>query len=508
MRKKYIVLFFTLCVFTIASCFSQSVNEMMDANQKVFELVESYLDNSDLTRSYKQKINIFRSLFASPNTPVYMDHISWYNNSRRTDTTTLLEYSSYYEQHQHSFISYEIKDVRISFPQWEGDKMIYIAELTKAYVTMLTDSMVTSRLALQIECDPVKREALITKIECKRKDIRLQPHILANYIKEDKALYIPELLKVKMINGDTSYLDGRIQPLSAEVYKQLSGNNCATYRYAFILNKENAVHTISIKTLKNAVGLELGYMQALDGQKVLMPERDGFSLNSPVCRNMIFRIGVPYLRQLYALNRHRLSFETGVGLEICRSRFMVDSCKDRYQDIDVYGDSFEHLVCLRNYKETGMALSLDIPVTLRYDYFVIPKLSVFALVGLSGSVVFNRSAEVSFDGFYAGLYSENRRDENSGVFKADKQTLKVKQTMGWHLDALARLGAQYFFTSDNHWSAEVSVGYHCRFLSNVLKRDPDFKLSEDEGKISSIYHNVTTQPAHFLDFRVGIKYNF
>lgn len=498
----------------VTFCYSQTVREMMDANQKVFELVEKYVENSDLTDRYVQKVNPYQRLFESPSTTVYMDHINWFTNSSRKDTTSLSSYCSFYEQHQGSFTSFDISGVQIHYLRMENGKMLYNTELTKSYLTKQTDSSVVSHLVLHIEYDPVKQVALITQVECTEKDTRLQPHIMANYIKDDPAIYIPNSLKVKMINGKFVFLNSRVRPLSAEVYKQLSNQNCATYRYEFTSHKEEASHTISVSTLKNAVGLEVGYVLPF-GSKIVVPEREGLLFGESSCQNLTFQFGATYLRQLYAVNRHRLSFETGLGLEVARNICEVDDYQDSYQDVDVDNESYERMIHVTNYKETASILSLALPVLLRYDYYVIPELSLFVSAGTRGALAFNRPVQASFDGEYKGQYGPEYFNVlidhgyyNFGTFPGQQLSENAPRKTGWHLDALARIGAQYFFSSDYRWSAEISVGYRYRFLSNPVEQASDFCLSTDADHFSSVFYNLVSQPVHFMDCRVSVKYNF
>lgn len=516
MRRIKVIWIVMIVLGIMSDCLSQTVAEMMVANQKVYELVEAYVGNSDLTDRYAQKVNAYRKLFAGPNTTAYMDHISWFNNSSRKDTTTLSNYCAFYEQHQGSFTAYDISDVQIRYLRKEGDKLLYNTELTKSYLTKQIDSRVVSRLVLHIEYSLSKRTALITRVECKQKDSRLQPHFMANYIKEDQTLYIPKTLTVKMINGETVSLDSYARPLSAEVYKHLSNQNCATYRYVFTSNKEEATHTISISTVKNAVGLEFGYVQSLGGSSVVVPERENLSFGTSSYRNLTFHLGATYLRQLFAVNRHRLSFETGIGLEFGRSRYTTDTYQDRYRDEDTDGDAYERIIRLTDYNETAKALSLAVPAIIRYDYYVIPKLSLFASAGVRGGLAFNRPAKACFDGYYAGQYGpeyfnilvDQEGYYNFGTFEDRKLIETAERKMGWNLDALARLGAQYFFTSDNRWSVELSVGYRYRFLANPHEQDADFWLSTDAEQFSSVLYCLTIPPHHFIECKVGVKYNF
>ena len=81
MRKFRVILSMALCLFSAIACFSQTARDVMDANQKVYELVESYIANADLTDRYAQKSGTFRNLFVSQEATVYMDHIDWFNNA-------------------------------------------------------------------------------------------------------------------------------------------------------------------------------------------------------------------------------------------------------------------------------------------------------------------------------------------------------------------------------------------------------------------------------------------
>ena len=104
-----------LCFLSISTCFPQTVREMMDANQKVYELVDDYIANANLTELYTQKSTTFRNLFESQDVVVYMDHIDWFNNANRKDTVSLTNYCNFYSQKQGSFKQFQISDVHIVY---------------------------------------------------------------------------------------------------------------------------------------------------------------------------------------------------------------------------------------------------------------------------------------------------------------------------------------------------------------------------------------------------------
>ncbi len=498
---------------------AQTAREMMNANQKTWELVNTYVETTDLTSQYPQRAATFKRLFESQATTVYMDHVGWYNNSNRKDTTTLANYCSFYEQQQGSFTQFSISDVAINYLGYDGAVMTYVSELTKQYQTRQLDKPVNIRLALHIVYNVAKREAKITRIECKRSDSRMRPHIMANYLKDDNSWYIPKTLEVKSIGGSETRLSDRVQPLSAEVYKQLSERNCATYRYEFIPHTDSMkYHTISVNTVKNAVGVSAGVVLPLGSGGFVLPDDAAYSFTSPSYSTWTFHLGVDYWRQIFAVGRHRVTFGTGISLLITPNRFSADGYGDRYDTVDMDGTPYQRITQLAHYKEVRRDVSVAVPALLRYDYYVIPSLSVFGTVGVNGALDFINRAKASFEGYYAGQYGpeyfNTLIDQNGyydfGTFPASDRELEeqVDRTLGWHLDALARVGVQWFFTADNRWSAEFSAGYRNRFLSSSSEKVADFRLSGNAEQFTSVHRNLTTTPVHYLDVLLSVKYNF
>ena len=518
MKMKKVILTIIACWLCVTpACLAQNARELMDANQKVFELVDAYAENADLTDGYVQKIGTFRDLFKSQNATVYMDHINWYNNSNRKDTTMLSSYCAFYEQQQGTFRQFEIQDVHINRVSRSEDVWFYSAALTKKYMTYTDNTPVISHLVLHIEYSFALRTAKIVRIECTRADSRMKPHILANYLKSSNTLYIPNALKVKKIGGAMTRLDNRVQPLSAEVYKQLSNRNCATYQYVFTPHNDTLrYHTISVNTVKNAFGLEIGYTLPLEANRLIEPFNDNF--DSTHLKSNTFHIGANYLRQIVAVGRHRLSLETGVTFEWQNRKFSTNNYNDQYNTSDISGDDYLRQIRLKGYYEKCSSVSLAIPVIVRYDYYVIPDLSIYAAVGARGTMVSNHPAIASFNGYYAGQYGEeyfNVLIDQDGYYDFGTSVCNnlrennQKKTTDWHIDALARLGAQYFFTSDNRWSLDFSVGYRYRFYSKTTETPMPgaYHLSTQKEDFSSVCRNIWARPTQFLDFQLGVKYN-
>lgn len=518
MNMKNVILSILVCgLFATSGCMAQTVRDVMYANQKVFELVDAYVDNANLTERYAQKIGAFRNLFESQNTTVYMDHIDWYNNSNRKDSVTLSNYCAFYEQQQGTFRQFDIKDVQIDRQSLSDIGGIYTAVLTKEYNTITDTTPVVSRLVLVIDYSFVRKAAKIVRIECTRADNRMKPHILANYENNTHTLYIPKTLKVKEVGGDETYLDSRVQPLSAEMYKQLSKQNCATFQYEFTPHNDTLrYHTISVNTVKNAVGLELGYVMPLSMGNIEVPSDADYTFENIAYRSHTFRVGATYLRQIFAKGRHRVSFETGLVLDIGVKHFSADTYVDQYDTIDTDGARYTRKTQLLGYDEACRSISFAIPAIVRYDYYVIPSLSVFAAVGLRGAMAFISPAKASFNGHYAGLYGEEYYnvliDQNGyydfGTFDVVNLSENVMRTHRWLVDALARIGAQYFITSDKRWSLDFSAGYRYRILTKPAEQHGGFRLSANSADFSSVCRNLWTQPTQFLDFQLGVKYNF
>ena len=519
MRKRIQYIFCVVACLGIATnCFPQSVRETMDANQAVFELVDSYIANANLTEGYAQKAGVFRSLFERPTTNVYMDHINWFNNANRKDTTNLENYCDFYSRQQGTFTQFGITDVHIDYRGALYGVMEYTVEMNKQYSLPGDDKPVVNPLVMHVSYDLSSKKAKITSIECTRPDSRMHPHISANYIKYDNALYIPKTLKVKNIDGSYIHLDERVRPLSTDVYARLSKKNCATYSYDFeAQSKPVQHHTISVSTVKNAVGIEVGYSQAL-GSNASAPTDHGRTFSAPSYRERALHIGAVYQRQLFARNRHRLSLETGVSFDLNWQRLYVDAYQESRDAVDTSGDSYTRLTSLDSIWENCRSMEFAVPLILRYDYFVTPNLSLFAAAGVRGSAFLFGVSNASFDAYYAGQYGPeyfNVYIDRNGYYDFGTYDVAAydssRAAVRWHLDALARVGAQYFFTADKRWSAELSVGMRYRLLDRPqvwLNDITDYSLSPDYKTFNSALRNLTLRPPLFIECQVKLLYNF
>lgn len=522
MRKRIQYIFCVVACLGIATnCFPQSVRETMDANQAVFELVDSYIANANLTEGYAQKAGVFRSLFERPTTNVYMDHINWFNNANRKDTTNLASYCDFYSRQQGTFTQFGISDVRIDYQGVTDGVMEYTVKMTKRYSIPGDDKPVVSPLVLTVVYNIASKTARITRIECLHPDSRMHPHISANYIKYDNALYIPKTLKVKDIDGSFIRLDERVRPLSTEVYARLSGKNCATYSYDFEAKTEPVQHhTISVSTVKNAVGIEMGYAQALGGNASAPTATDsGRIFSAPSYRERVLHIGAVYQRQLFARNRHRVSLETGLALDIDWQQLSINSYREERNSVfDSDSDAYTRITELDSVMETSRGLEIAVPVVVRYDYFVTPNLSLFAAVGVRGSAFLFGASQASFNAKYAGWYGPeyfNVLIDQNGYYDFGTYDVAAydssRAAVRWHLDALARVGAQYFFTADKRWSAELSVGFRYRLLDRPqvwLNEITDYSLSPDKDTFNSALRQLTARPPLFIECQAKLLYNF
>jgi uncharacterized membrane protein len=61
--KRSVVIIIILLWMLVPASHAQSVREVMESNQKVYELVDVYVENANLTDRYVQKSGTFRNLF-------------------------------------------------------------------------------------------------------------------------------------------------------------------------------------------------------------------------------------------------------------------------------------------------------------------------------------------------------------------------------------------------------------------------------------------------------------
>lgn len=133
MKIANLIIAFLCCLCSFVSMNAQTVRDVMKGNEVVFDLVNDYIENSNLTENYAVKVNTFKNLFASSQCLLYMDHLYWINENpeKRRDSVNLVEYCKFYQNQQGSFQqgTYKVSDVKVSMTSMTAE----ILEITVHY---------------------------------------------------------------------------------------------------------------------------------------------------------------------------------------------------------------------------------------------------------------------------------------------------------------------------------------------------------------------------------------
>ncbi len=490
----------------------RTVREIMDGNAAVYDLVTAYTGCSDLTENYKDKYPKFRQLFVSRDAKVYMDHLYWMNdnNSISPDKVDLIEYCNFYENQQGSFTpgSYKVLVDAIDMKTVGYDEAYYEVKVTKNYKLNLINTDMSYALIMSVRYSFRQKSAEIIDIKCKGKTSK-KSSVLANYVKKDNTLYIPEHVKV----NKNLFLGEKVEMLDASSYDKLLNSGSAVYQY---LPDENirSHKELYVKTVKNAVGLQLGFGHILVSNMSLNNmDMAGTFDESAKFSGSQFNVGVLYLRQLYAKNRHRVSVEVGAQFALYKQRFKANSYREDVNMEDADGAQYIRNTMVSNYNEMSRAFSLSFPVAARYDIYVIRNLSIFAMAGLKFNLMFWRPTTADFDASYSGQYGPELFnlfiDQNGyydfGHFNGNKLNQNRSKTVGFNLASMLALGLQYHI--NDSWSVEACAGWQYKMTQTKNQLSNAFRLTSDNGHFQSV-NEFVGEGRHAMEYQIRIKYNF
>ena len=512
---KYFLLVIFWCGCFSASMFAQSVRDLMLGNGAVYELVNEYVENSNLTENYAGKVNVFKSLFATEQTELYMDHLLWQNNNEMlgADKLSLSDYCRFYQGQQGSFSrnSYLVSDVSVQMTSLADNMAYYQVSLTKTYRLNILNEKQTYKLLMDVQYSFASKNAKITGVKLAGKN-KMEPFMMANYVKNERTFYVPSTLKLERVDGSEVNLGETVEQVKQSSYDNLKKKGSAVYLYEE--NKRNQYRELSVRTVKNALGIELGYGHPLMfSSTVAKLDMQGAFDGTTRIKGHKFHVGIIYLRQLYAINRHRVSMEGGLQFAMYRQRFTAENYKEIYETDDEEGEKYTRNTLVTNYNELSRAWCLAVPVTARYDYYVLNNMSVFAMAGVKCNILFWKPATAMFDAQYSGQYGPELFnlfiDQNGyydfGRFDENKLTQEKSNAMGWNLESVLALGLQYHFNES--WSMEASASWMLKLVNASKQNGTGMRLSTDSGHFQSI-NDCVGDGKNTMEYQIRIKYNF
>lgn len=512
---KYVLLVIFWCGCFSVSMFAQSVRDLMQSNGAVYDLVNEYVENSNLTENYAVKVKVFRNLFASEQTELYMDHLLWQNEHEMAESgkVSLSDYCGFYQGKQGSFLknSYKISDVAVQMTSLADNMAYYQVSMTKTYKLDFLNESQTYKLLLDVQYSFSSRNAKITGVKLAGKE-KKEPFMMANYVKNERTFYIPMTLKMERVDGSTVNLGDKVEQVKQSSFEELKKKGSAVYMYEE--RKRNQYRELSVRTVKNALGIEIGYGHPLmSSSTVTKLDMAGTFDGTTRITGHKFHIGVMYLRQLYAKDRHRVSFEGGVQFALYRQRFTAENYAENFDTQDVEGSDYTRNTLVTNYNELSRAWCVAVPLTARYDYYVISNMSVFTMVGMKCNILFWKPATAMFDAQYSGQYGPELFnlfiDQNGyydyGQFNENKLTQKKSNTLGWNLESVLSLGLQYHFNES--WSMEASAAWQLKLLNSFKQDGKIMRLTTDSEHFQSI-NDCVGDGKNTMEYQIRIKYNF
>lgn len=503
------------CGCCSASMFAQTVRELMQGNGAVYDLVNEYMENSNLTENYASKVNVFRSLFATGQESLYMDHLMWQNDNEMngSDKVSLTEYCRFYQGRQGSFSknSYQISDVSFQMTSIENDMAYYQVSLTKTYKLTMLNEKQTYRLLMDVQYSFSSKNAKITSIKLADGN-KKEPFVMANYVKNERTFYVPMTLMVEKVDGSPVNLGEDVEQVKQSSYDNLKKKGSAVYIYEE--HKRSHHREFSVRTVKNALGLEFGYGHPLmSSSTVKKLDMAGAFDGATRITGHKFHVGLSYLRQLYAKNRHRVSVEGGLQFALYRQRFTAENYKENVEAQDEDGADYTRNTLVTNYNELSRAWGLSVPLTARYDYYVINNMSIFAMAGVKCNILFWKPATAMFNAQYSGQYGPELFDlfidQNGyydfGQFNENKLTQEKSNAIGWSLASVLSLGLQYHFNES--WSMEASASWQFKFVDGAKQAGKPVRLTTDSKHFQSV-NDYVGDGKNTMEYQIRVKYNF
>ena len=170
------------------------------------------------------------------------------------------------------------------------------------------------------------------------------------------------------------------------------------------------------------------------------------------------------------------------------------------------------LVNATDFREQIQLLSLSIPLSIRYDYFLRPHLSIFGRIGAYASYDLYQQSNISVNAHYAGFYDwlfDLTIDQN-GIYdfgnfhqEGTVQDLFINKL---NVGILFNVGCQYFIPK-SRWSIEPSIRYQTSLFAPIAE-SPNFHLLERDGELHSATNLFNKIYKHNLTFQLNFNYHF
>lgn len=269
---------------------------------------------------------------------------------------------------------------------------------------------------------------------------------------------------------------------------------------------DNNFVTLKKEYLKS--NIHANFSMLANSAKVTMMENANLMTNIKTGMNYV--VGLGYGWQKQSSPKQRFGIE--MDLNYRRTAMpLAGAYRDEYDAVDPDGSPYLRRISISNLTEDIVYHSADVSLALRYDHFVLKRVSVFGRFGIGASLNFlqksNYAATAEYAGYYDWLFDVTINQNgiyDFGTYDLEgKLSLNPATTIGFK--ALAGLGVQYFIT--NVWSLELGIQYDFNYSIKTKDRGV-FHLTKTIDDFTSASSAFKSLMMNQVGFRLQINKYF
>ena len=329
----------------------------------------------------------------------------------------------------------------------------------------------------------------------------------------------PKKLRAKTVDGTTVRIGKQNEIVSNSLLTKLNKNRSVNYWYRVEREGQDSSYVVTALTKKYAIGLSGSHLFPGDitNLKQWLPENLESDFKSSSYRLYDFSFGLNINRQLWAKNRHSISFDFEPHYRQMYHEFLVPNYAISYPSVDPDGLDYERHVTIADYRETYLTHSAAFSMMLRYDLYFLKHVSLFLAAGAENLVKLIGRSTVNYDARYAGQYGPDLFnvliDENGfydfGTYNDNHFNSKDKIQINYTLYGMAQVGLQFYL--GRTLAIEVAGVYQRLCFKYPFERRvnaQDYRLSEEPGQYQRMMSVLVPSAKNRLGMNVKLKFNF
>lgn len=484
---KYFFIFIGIAITT--SVFAQDItsNQLKQIRSAIYNWVDKYLEYSYLSSEYD--VEKYRSLFADNEVPVVNDYLPITNDERIAlqEYTELFSTSNVYQAYPYTY------EASIVIQEEQMAAKSYICVLAVQKSIMFSDEE-------KLYEYPKKDYTLYITLEYDFKTKKIQ----CTEIHTSDQLIVEYVLRQDNDSISHTYIEGK-DTLALLKNKELLPVVTSKFMYHYPF--DNKIVEVKRDTMRHNfhVGAIIGpsfYLSAFN-----TPDFYNHSQKA----GLIAGFNLGFYHQCHLKENHRFGIEYGL-LFSRNTLHILGDYKTSYNTVDPDGGEYLRIVDATGFHEQLKMFTLSIPVSLRYDFFLTPNLSLFAGIGTYASYDLLQQSNVSVNVQYSGYYDwlfDLTIDKNGiydfGNFQQEGSTQDICLS-NFNVGLLFNVGCQYFIPK-SHWSIEPSIRYQTS-LFTPLTNPEEFNLLEKDGELHSATNLLDNIYKHNLTLQLNFNFHF